>query len=244
MKLNNLFVLTLLLFSMMFVSADSLGIFKIGENVTLYQGCDSSSYANISSIYYPNSSLALGRTVMIGSNNYYTYNFTNTQTKGIYTVNGYCDENGQYTGWSYNFEINATGSDFSQGKSIAYLIIFIICLFLFIGLLWAGFIIPYKNESDQMTGYIIQVSNMKYLKIICFGLAYICLIATIYFLEMISYAYLDMEFITNLLHILFIGLVALTLPIFILLSYILIANWIRDSKIKEQLERGLSVRDG
>jgi hypothetical protein len=59
---------------------------------------------------------------------------------------------------------------------------------------------------------------------------------------MLSYSYLDMDFLSNILRMVFTSMAVLTLPGFIIFTYILIANLIKDTKVSELLERGFTVR--
>ena len=75
------------------MAMDSLGVFQVDSTLNLIQGCDNSSYSNITRILYPNSSFALNtETEMTASGDVYNYTFTNTETIGDYLVFGHCDE--------------------------------------------------------------------------------------------------------------------------------------------------------
>ena len=160
---NKLFIYfgIIILISISFSSAyETLGIFKKGENITLIQGCESSSYANISNVFYPNSTIASSNIAMIGSNNYYKYNFTKTQGIGTYKVVGYCDEAGIYTQWIYQFTITPNGTEITLGQTIIYSFF----LLLIIGLLVYSFRItinnPAKNDKISVSQqYELSKSN-------------------------------------------------------------------------------------
>jgi hypothetical protein len=59
---------------------------------------------------------------------------------------------------------------------------------------------------------------------------------------MICYAYLDMDFVTSIFRVLFTAQVVLVLPMFIVGTYFVIANAVRDNKIGDMLSRGLKTR--
>ena len=140
------------------------------------------------------------------------------------------------------FQVTPTGNSLDSAKSLAYILIFIISFLIFIGLLIIGIALPVSNKRDEMTGYILAVNNLKYLKMFCLGLAYVTLVFMSYFVYNFSYAYLDMTFMTNIFYFIFIGLAYLTLPLFILSSFFTIANLVRDSKVADLLSRGLRTR--
>jgi hypothetical protein len=94
-----------------------------------------------------------------------------------------------------------------------------------------------------MTGYVIATSNLKYLKLVFLGLAFIMSTFLSYFIWMIGYSYLDMDFFSNIMRFIFNIHIALMLPLFILFVYLTISNLVRDSKISEMLTRGFKVRE-
>lgn len=105
----------------------SLPPVKQYDCVILPQSCASCSYNNISSVSFPNSTLALGQVQMIKDGNSYSYNFCNTSVLGRYIVSGFGDPGGSVETWAYDFEVTTTGQ--KNGNTIP--------LFLAIG----GFII-------------------------------------------------------------------------------------------------------
>jgi hypothetical protein len=141
------------------------------------------------------------------------------------------------------FEVNALGIEFTTARAILNALIFTFSILVFIGLLIMGIATPSGNKSDAMTGYILAVSNLKYFKIVCLGLAYLVAVFIAYFCWMMSYAYTALIFVSEIFRIIFMTLAVLTLPLFILLAYLMIANAIRDSKIADALSRGLSYKD-
>ena len=216
---------------------------KAGECITVKQICASCSYVNVS-ISYENSSLAIinqGMTNQGGG--IWTYNFCDTSQLGRYDVMGSGDLDGNPTGFGVlYFDVTTTGKILTSGKTTIYTIILIFSVLIFGGLAWFGFSIPSKNDTDEMTGYIFAVNNLKYLKQVFLGLAYITLVWISYFVWMISYSFLDFDFLTKIFRINFVFLTVLTLPLFILYTYITIANLVKDQKIKDMLLRGLRIR--
>ena len=93
-----------------------------------------------------------------------------------------------------------------------------------------------------MTGYIFAVSNMKYVKMFLLAISYLFLVLIVYFGYIISYGYLDMDFLGNLFYFAFYTMIVLILPLFIIGVYVIISNLIRDSAVAEMLSRGLHVK--
>lgn len=89
----------------------SLPPVKQGDCVILPQTCATCTYNKISSVTYPNSSLALGQVTMAQSGNSYSYSFCNTTALGRYIVNGFGDPGGSIETWAYDFNVTTTGQD-------------------------------------------------------------------------------------------------------------------------------------
>jgi len=225
------------------INAESIGSFRVGEQFQITNFCNSGdcSYMNISSITYPNGTVLFLNKVMSQVGQGFNYSFS-TDTKGAYSFDTCADPTGKYTCERDSFSVNTIGGTLTSAKAITYTIILIISLLTLVGLLWIGFLMPSKNKTDEMTGYIFALNNLKYLKYTLLGFAYMTLVWISYFVWMIAYSFLDFSFLTKVFRIGFVFLAVLTLPLFILYVYITIANLVRDTKIKDLLLRGLRVR--
>jgi hypothetical protein len=80
------------------------------------------------------------------------------------------------------------------------------------------------------------------IKILSLVFAYLVAMFMAYFSWMISFAYLDMDFLSTIFQFLFYAEAILLLPLFIVGTYVFIANWVRDSKVHEALLRGFKIR--
>lgn len=169
----------------------------------------------------------------------YTVTFNKTE---LYKVQMFCTDGiYSYSGEGF-YNITPLGGELTSAKTTIYIIIFIISLIIFIGLLLIGIYLPIENNRNEMTGYIFAINNLKYLKLVCLGLAYLVALLIAYFSYTLSYSYLDFGFLTSIFRALFYAETIALFPLFILFSYVLIANLIRDSKIKDMLMRGLRIR--
>jgi len=141
------FILMIGIFLISFVNASipNLGNFKRYDCVSLIQTCSSCTYNNISSVVYPDSSVALSNVIMTGDGTLYNYTFCSTTKLGEYVVNGYGDLDGDKTTWSYYFEITETGKENVSVLNNPLMIILIALglIFLTIGIktgtVWLGF---------------------------------------------------------------------------------------------------------
>lgn len=94
------------------IVVQTLGTIKSGDQVRLVQVCTNSTYSNITSVLYPNSTNVTGEISMNKIGNEYNYIFTKTQPLGRYIVNTHCNENGVDTLAPYDFKVTATGSEY------------------------------------------------------------------------------------------------------------------------------------
>lgn len=128
-----------MVFLISFVSSlASLGTFKQGECVRLIQTCDNCSYVNITSVMYPNSTIAVSNEAMTKVDTEYNYTFCNANYTGQYIVNTKGDPDGTTTASSYTFIVLPLGTQqtTAQGlNSIAFLLmmVFLTCFIAFVG---------------------------------------------------------------------------------------------------------------
>jgi hypothetical protein len=141
------------------LAEDLLGTYKQYSCVELVQYCGNCSFVNITSVTYPNSSIALsGPVAMTKVGTFYNYSFCNTTVIGTYRVSGTGDMNapGVYETFNYLFDINATGdnSNFSF-----FLIIAIISLTVFLIALYSGneYIMFISSALVLLTGVYAMV---------------------------------------------------------------------------------------
>lgn len=196
---------------------------------------------NLISLKLPNGTIENINKAM--TNNEQSFNFSYIPSlSGEYSFTTCGDPNGRNICDSDSFQVTHTGKELQQSQSTIYITIVFLLLLMFIGFIVMGIKLPYNNNRDELSGYILSVNNLKYLKQLMFAFSYLTLLVLSYMSWMLSYAYLDFNFITSLSKFVFYFLVALVLPLFILYVYLNIANFIRDQKLKDFLERGLSVR--
>lgn len=105
-----------------------LGTFTQNEPIRISQNCNNATYTNISSINYPNSSVAESNIQMLYSGNgEFYYLFENTTQLGRYNVRGISD--GCENTFSTYFEITTNGKSTPSGIVIIFFnLIFIIII--------------------------------------------------------------------------------------------------------------------
>lgn len=139
-----------LFFILVFISlvtsaSEELGTFKQNDCIRLIQVCSNCTQTNITSITFPNGTLALSEEVqMTKTNTLYNYTFCNTTTNGKYLVTGVGDLDGINSIWSYTFDVTSDGTEgFSTSQSIAsfsgFIIFILLTTFFFVlGLILKG----------------------------------------------------------------------------------------------------------
>ena len=216
---------------------------KTGLCVNLPQSYANSTYQNITTVQLPDESfIPIQSNMQDNGGGYFNYTFCNTTQNGEYLVNGIGDIDGTATTWVYKFTVNPLGKIFTNQQAILYFMILLLSFVLFTICVAFGLYAPSGNNRDTMTGYIIAVSNMKYVKSFMLAVSYLLLFLIVYFAYIISYGYLDLDFLGSLFYFLFYFMAVLMLPLFIIGVYVVIANVIRDNKIGDMLQRGLRVK--
>lgn len=240
-----IFLIFIIFISTNLVSAEvhTLGTFKTNQCVTLKQTCGNCTYVNFTLSTPPNQSTYLANQSMTKiSQTLFTYDFCNTSIDGEYTYDTSSDPNGIITPDPVNFFVNPLGKTLTNSQAILYFLIFIISFILFLISLIFGIYVPGGNSKDQMTGYIIAISNIKYVKIFMLAVSYIILMLMTYFGWIISFGYLDLDFLGNLFNFTFYVLIVFMFPLFVIGTYVLISNLVKDAKVGDMLSRGLKIK--
>jgi hypothetical protein len=200
--------------------------------------CISTTICNIT-IFNPNQTLVNNQR-MTWNPAFFNYTVTNTQNLQTYSGTDSCIGGLTYGYTTFSLQITPTGGTLDTGKSIGYILIFVVAFIVFLGFLIIGISLPISNKKDEMTGYVLAVSNLKYFKIFCLAISYLVAMFISYFAWMVCAAYLEMNFLTSMFQVLFTIQVVLVLPLFILFVYLILANWVRDAQISDMLSRGFS----
>lgn len=203
--------------------------------------CSNAASCNFT-IQYPNSTYMVNFQPMSMSNGDANYTLPDASVAGIFATKVVCNDTGLSGTATFNTIITPTGKALTTSQSITYIVIFIISLLIFVGLLLIGIFMPYKNARDQLTGYILSVELLKYVKFFSLMFAYLVALFVAFFAYTVSYSYLDFAYIATLSYFIFYGLAIGCLIFFPLMIYFLITNWMQDSKVSDLLNRGLRVR--
>lgn len=243
--MNKLFILMMfLLISFTYAISgqeQSLGTFRQGECVELIQTCSNCTFNNISSVMYPNSSLALNQATMTKTGTFYNYTFCSTSPLGEYIVNGFGDLNGLDEIWAYSFLITPAGENLETGQALLYMFMLIVFISIFLLSFYGSIVLPWKNERNPYDE-IIKVNYRKYLKMFCMGMSYVFLVWVSYISWNLSWGYLHMRGIADMFRYLFTVLVALALPVFIIWVVLMVVVYINDQKIQSFINKEFPIQ--
>lgn len=169
-------------------------------------------------------------------------NAQNFSKKGNYNVKFQCNNSVVGGSIEMDIEVNQLGTAFTTAKSLAYLAAIMISFIIFLGFFIAGIVLPSGNKSDAMTGYVLAVSNLKYVKLFSLALSYMALLIFFFLSWMFALIAFDSMVTSIIFQWIFYIMAVAAFPLFILGVYLLITNWIRDNKLADFLSRGLSIK--
>jgi hypothetical protein len=231
LKLTLILLLTLIL---PLISAD-LGTFQQDTCVDIKTILNATS-VNISTINYPNSSVAVSNAIMSKSGQTFNYTFCDTGAPGVYIYDYFDNLNNVYVN---SFEITYTGTDIDNATSMMYLgILTVLILFMWF-VIWFINKLPSENKRDE-EGRIIQISWLKYLRSPLWGLIYLLVWAILWFSANLAIAYLG-GFIGNLLFAISMVMGWCGIPIVIIWGLKIFDNIRMDVKVQGYLKRGIDA---
>ena len=166
-----LFVCIIFLISFASAQIQSLGTFKLGENINLIQTCDNCTFNNITSVLYPNSTQTIGEFQMTKKGTLYNFTLSadNVTALGTYIVNGFGDLNGINTVWNYNFEVTSFGTKVSNSG-----IIYGVLLLIIFGMNILVFFLIYTLGRENYRieeGLFVGISLKKYIRVALIGIS-------------------------------------------------------------------------
>ena len=243
MKINKLFTILLLgIFLISFTSAiESLGTLKQGECVEIKQACASCTYTNISSVSYPNSSIALSNVVMTDSGNGgWNYTFCNTNDLGRYDIIGKGDKDSIETSFATYFKINSSGTESSIDKALIYLGSLFILIFLFIICLFLIHELPSKDNCDD-DGILISINRLKYIRPVVYVITYMLLMVINFVTSNIGFLYLEDTMMGDLFFKLYRIMMLALLPMIIIWFIYIFYSIFQDREVKNMIDRGVQI---
>lgn len=226
------FLFIILLFGNV-TALDSMGTFKEGQQIRITQICYDSTYITLTSVSFPNSTLAINQTNMSNAGNgEFYYIFTNTSTIGRYDVRGISD--GCDNTFSFYFDVTKNGDKIETGTSLIYFLVTLFAFGIFFIITWLFLNINGENPKDE-TGYL-GINYRKYIKTALFPLVYVSFLWFFNFIIGLSNNYLGLTLYANTLNFLFLILAKLVYPIIAVTFIIEIVLMVKDNNIKKEYE--------
>lgn len=227
------------LFLISLVSASSIGVFQQGKTIPITNYCSTAdcTYANLSSITYPNGTVSNLNSAMIQSNNEFSYSFSNTTQLGTYYFVTCSNPNGIQVCEKDSFEITVNGQDFSTGKAISYIGFIVILLFTFLLCSWGAVKVKWKHKTNS-ENKIISINDFRYVKVFLFAMDYILVM----FLFGLSYKFFNeanIQGFTNFFNFIYQLLLRLMYPLIVAIVIIFFIIFINNLKLKKKLDLGL-----
>lgn len=231
-------------FSIVGADDQEFGIIKQNFPAKLIIQCDNCTYINITSITYPNKTIAQSNieTTKIGTE--YNATFTKTNLVGDYVIRYQGDLNDQTTTGGGILLVTPNGDVVDTGASIMYLVILVFLVVFFGLMMYWGVTLPWKNETDLEGDYMVKVEWKKYLKLFCLSFGYVLMMSILYIMWNLSGAYLSLQSIHQMFLVLYSIMRAMFIPLFVLTIILGGIKFFKDLNLGEQLKKGYDVKAG
>ena len=228
-------------------SADE--IYKTNTTISLSQSCfnngtycSGNAQCNVT-IFSPNVTLLVNNQAMTNQISFHNYSLINTDTtsKGVYEYRILCQD-GIYSNFeSFNFEVTPTGTSPTIAQTLFYALMILLAVGFFLITLYGFLRIEWSNQRDP-EGYLININDMKYVKIILFFFMYALLIWLSFLGMAVNNNFLYFDLGTNMFENIFYVLTAGIYPLILGLVAIGIISYINDKKLEEVFTRGLRTK--
>jgi len=194
-------------------------------------------------LYYPNGTILISNKSMTWNENYFSYNLSGSQmsTIGIHWGELWYANGNMSGSVIIEYEITPTGSTYTIAQSITYALLMLFSLFIFIFCTYYAFMVQGENARN-MENKVIRVNYKKYLKMFLMAMSWGSLLLLVYSAWHISWSFLYATPLSNFFKMLFRIIMVLSYPIFFVGLILFIMNWVKDKKIQDMLQRGLTVR--
>lgn len=241
MKLNAVLIIIIGIFLISFISAESIGTFKIKDNVELYQTCNNCTYCNLTSIKYPNATSIINDVLnMTKDGTYYHYTLPggNTSVIGVYKYCYDCGNTIEKSTGCIDFSITGTGYPMDSPKATLYIGLLALLVLLFIVDVLVIPNLPSKDNYDE-EGVLISINQMKYVRPILWVVAYLLLMALMFIGGNVALAYMGETLIGKVLFAIARIMLALMLPFLVIWFIYIFYNIFQDNEMKKYIERGV-----
>lgn len=235
-----LFVFAIFLIS--FVNAGSevdIDLVAKDKVINLTQTCTGCSFVNLTSVSYPNRTLAyIGERVMTANGNTYYFEWNDTDALGVYEWCYHGDVDGiNDVPACLKFKVTPNGEESSTGTSIMHLGFISMLIGLFVLTLWFSSKLP-KESFYAEDNELIGVNKLKFLRPVLYMAAWMVLIAIVFTGANIALAYLTTQLLGDILFKTFYIMMAMTLPIVVIWFIYIFYSIFQQKKMENLIHRG------
>lgn len=212
---------------------------NIRHSVRLNDAPTSTAQCNIT-IYNPDWDVLASYCEMTNDANSNTFNYTlnDTTELGVYNYDITCTDSDLNITESYNFEITATGKEFTTPQSIMYVLLLLLLVAIFVFSLYFAITIRWQNERNNLNE-LMQINYRKYLKLFSITICYIMLLWGTFIGWSLSTGFIHFNFLGGFFRVLFVIMTALTFPVIASIIILGLISWIRDRKLSDYIDRGI-----
>lgn len=191
----------------------------------------------------PNNQTIFSNLVAIEDGTYYYYiiNKGNFTESGEYSYTYNCGNAEQKETGRLEFSITYTGGDINEQQVTIYLGSVFILIFFFVLIVLLVNKLPSKDTTDE-EGTILQISNLKHLRPVLWGISWGIILALLFIMANISLAFLPSAMIGNLfwaLYTMMFWVSMVALPLWVIWIF---TGVFKDKEVKRLLERGVDVK--
>ena len=242
-KLTLLFAIVILTSLITIVNAESIGEFKLDNDIQIFQTCNNCTYCNFTRVMSSTNQTILSNLIGVQDGTYYYYDVgeDNFSSVGTYKYCYDCGNANEKDTGCLDFDITYTGGEITPQMATLYAISLLFLLFLFI--LIAFFInkLPSKDMTNE-TGSVLQISYLKHLRPVLWGVNWGIILAMLFIVSNITIAHLPSLMIGNLFWKFFIIAFSMTMILIPLWFIWLFTNIFRDREFKKMIERGVDLK--
>ncbi len=241
-----LLTFVLVIFLIIFVSAgiQTLGTFRLGDDVNLIQTCASCTFNNITSVLDPNGNQVIGEFAMTKTGS--VYNFTlksgNVTLLGRYIYNGIGDVDGTNEIWGIDFFMTSFGTKVSNSGiiySVLLLIIFAMDLLVFFLIFMLG-----RENYRNGEGEFIGISLKKYARMVLIGISYGFILLTLNLMNAMATTTGEISQFAGIIGGIFSAMLSVAwIWTIIIVIWMGITGW-RDGNLIKEIEQRINEAEG
>lgn len=215
-------------------SGGNLGTFEQNKCVDIKTILNTTS-ANISTISYPNTTIAVSDKAMTQNGKTFNYTFCSTNSLGEYIYDYFDAEGNVYVN---SFTITPNGTEITTAKGIIYIVFILASLFVFVIVLYGAVKLPYYDTRDN-DGYVIGINDLKYVKVFLIAMSYILFLFIIGLLRGITAFYVYEVGVYKFFNWIYWIMLSFLYPIIVCSFLFLIILFLQGKRMKKALERGI-----